>query len=98
MKSSAPSIPTSTAQKRGFAFTALLWAIILTVWWWPDESRSKMGAEEKFLELSPDIVTVQSVRFSNVGDNVQVFNGSRQLQRTLIGTNVSTILSSMIIV
>ena len=84
---SAPSVPTSTAQKRGFAFTALLWAIILTVWWWPDESRSKMGAEEKFLELSPaDIVTVQSVRFSN---DIHVTGTIVPVRQTILNARVA---------
>jgi RND family efflux transporter MFP subunit len=87
MKSSAPSVPTSTAQKRGFAFTALLWAIILTVWWWPDESRSKMGVEEKFLELSPaDIVTVQSVRFSN---DIHVTGTIVPVRQTILNARVA---------
>ena len=92
MKSSASSVSaspksTSTAHKRGFAFTVLMWAIILTGWWWPDESRSKMGAEEKFLELSPaDIVTVQSVRFSN---DIHVTGTIVPVRQTILNARVA---------
>ncbi len=87
MQSSPANSSSTKKQQRGYLLHIFLWMMILTVWWWPDESRSKMGVEEKFLELNPsDIVLVQSVRVAN---DIHVTGTLAPVRQTILNAHVA---------
>ncbi len=65
-----------------------LWAFIFAVlWWWPDDSRSKMNAEEKYLELSPsDIATAVNTRIAH---DIAITGTLSPVRQTILNARVT---------
>jgi RND family efflux transporter MFP subunit len=65
-----------------------LWAVIIAVlWWWPDDSRSKMNADEKYLELAPaDIVAARATRLAH---DIAVTGTLAPVRQTVLNARVA---------
>lgn len=66
----------------------IIWVFVAAaLWWWPDDSRSKMNAEEKYLELSPaDVVTAKTVRLAK---DFYVTGTLAPIRQTILNARVS---------
>lgn len=85
---SAPASVVKTKVKSRYGLQLAVWGfIVVALWWWPDESKSKFTDSEKYLELSAmDVVTVKAARLAN---DIAITGTLNPGQQTILNARVA---------